>query len=412
MRRHDRLGAPIYLDFYAAIRTIGTMFPVIATIDDVLPSVEGRGDMVVAEKDGYTVVKYNFQTSDTFDASPHGIIRRECRGLLFDTEGRLISRPFHKFFNVGEKEETFPRNIDLSRPHFVQEKLDGSMIRPFYKEYGGHDASPVFFGTKSGITDTSDEARRVFDAQDETGEKLQWIRGWLNIGYTPIFEYIGPDNRIVLKYPEPDLVFLALRSNRTGEYHCDHEFGPYKRYPGSTVKNHGGFNGSVDEYVAGVRREEDREGDVLVFDGGFRVKIKSEWYVRIHGIKENIEKGRYIAAQALDETLDDAISVLSEEDSAEVVEKADAFIGDYRAKLKNIRAMLGKLDEWLAANGGDNPRKAAATEFIPQNVDKADVKFVFSHMDGKDMDEMFDTEVRKGLGSDTRYDTLREWMSA
>ena len=393
------------------------MFPELRTLDDVLPAIEGMDEMVVAEKDGYTVVKYNFQTSATFDSSPHGLVRRECRGLIFDAEGKLISRPFHKFFNMGEKEETFPRNIDLSKPHFVQEKLDGSMIRPFPLGTekigdGGLVRSKIEFATKSGITDTSEEARRVFDAMDADGKMLDWIRAWVDCGYTPLFEYIGPDNRIVLKYGEPDLVFLAMRNNLTGEYYCDHEFGPYERWPGRSVENYGSIDGSVDEYVARVRGEEGREGDVLVFDGGFRVKIKSEWYVQIHGVKENIEKDRYIAAQALDKTIDDAVSVLSEEDRDAVVAKADEFVRAYHDKLNSLHGMLGELDEHLAHHDGDNPRKEAATAFVPNLMNKADAKFVFAHMDGKNIDDMYESEVRKGLGSDTRYDALRDWMAS
>ena len=376
------------------------MFPIIETIADVMPAVEGRQDMSVMDKDGYTVVKYNFQSSGTFDETPHGIMRRECRGLLFDTEGRLISRPFHKFFNVGEKEETFPRNIDLSRPHVVQEKLDGSMIRAFLLD------GEIEFATKSGITDTSVAARKVFDALDTTGEKLEWIVRCVRVGFTPLFEYVGPRNRIVLKYGKPDLVFLAMRNNRTGEYYD--RFGA--RYPGSIVEQYDAVSGNMDEYVDRVRGEEGREGDVLVFEDGFRVKIKSSWYVRIHGIKQDLEKGRYIGMQALDGTLDDALSVLSAQEREDVEKTADGFLADYGKKLSRIEDMLWEFDCWAVSNGGENPRKAAALEFVTSLADRSDAKYVFSHMDGKDAKLLYDAEVRKGLGSDTRYDVLREWM--
>jgi len=57
-------------------------------------------------------------------------IRRECRGLIFDAKtGELLSRRFHKFFNINEKEESMLENMtDLSGGHIILEKLDGSMI--------------------------------------------------------------------------------------------------------------------------------------------------------------------------------------------------------------------------------------------------------------------------------------------
>lgn len=56
-------------------------------------------------------------------------IRRELRGLIFSAaDGTVISRRFHKFFNIGELPETQPEKVDMSIPFVVLEKLDGSMI--------------------------------------------------------------------------------------------------------------------------------------------------------------------------------------------------------------------------------------------------------------------------------------------
>ena len=38
-------------------------------------------------------------------------LRRECRGLLLDRKtGNVLARRFHKFFNIGEMEETSIEN--------------------------------------------------------------------------------------------------------------------------------------------------------------------------------------------------------------------------------------------------------------------------------------------------------------
>jgi len=106
-------------------------FPKINHIDDVIPHIENRTEFRVMEKDWYTVVNYAVAFEGTFSFTPKRSqlnmeIRRECRGLIFDTEtGKLISRPYHKFFNVGEKEETQLNKINLHEPHVVLEKLDG-----------------------------------------------------------------------------------------------------------------------------------------------------------------------------------------------------------------------------------------------------------------------------------------------
>jgi len=93
-------------------------FPIINNISDVLPAIEGRDEFTVAVKEGYTVINYNVMMSDTFDC-PN---RRECRGIIFDTaSGDIIRRPFQKFFNVNEREETQDHVVDLSRPRAVLE---------------------------------------------------------------------------------------------------------------------------------------------------------------------------------------------------------------------------------------------------------------------------------------------------
>ena len=130
-------------------------FPDINHIDDVVPHIEDRPEFKVMVKDWYTVINYMVAFEDTFslirERSHHNMkMRRECRGLIFDTKtGQLISRPYHKFFNAGERDETQLSKINLYEPHVVLEKLDGSMIRPIPTKEGFRLA------TKAGITDVT-----------------------------------------------------------------------------------------------------------------------------------------------------------------------------------------------------------------------------------------------------------------
>src|SRR5262245_38066531 len=93
-------------------------------IDDVVPHIPPERGIIVSSRRDHTVIDYVYSFDDTFDTA----IARECRGLKFGADGRIIARPFHKFFNLGEKERV--EDIDWSRPHQVFDKLDGSMIHP------------------------------------------------------------------------------------------------------------------------------------------------------------------------------------------------------------------------------------------------------------------------------------------
>jgi hypothetical protein len=104
-------------------------FPKITHINDILPAIEGSPEFIVAERDGYKVVNYMVNQPDTFPevTDYNSAVRRECRGIIFDTDGNLISRRLHKFFNCGERDETQIDKIDLSKPHVILEKLDGCL---------------------------------------------------------------------------------------------------------------------------------------------------------------------------------------------------------------------------------------------------------------------------------------------
>lgn len=188
-------------------------FPEIRTINDVLPHIEGHDEFIVADKGDYTVINYAVSMIDTFDMSGPddlgGAIRRECRGLIFDKEGKLISRPFHKFFNVNERPETQSNMIDISKPHMIMEKMDGSMIRPV--PINGE----IRFGTKMGITEVAMQVEEFVAKNTKYKDFAKWC---VENGLTPLFEWTSPNNQIVLPYENDQLTLLAVRHNITGEY--------------------------------------------------------------------------------------------------------------------------------------------------------------------------------------------------
>jgi RNA ligase len=198
-------------------------FPEIRHLDEVRDAIKDSKEFIVAERDWGIVVNYLVSGPDTFpsvhtsggsarmreEATTAKAIRRECRGLIFAHDGALISRPYHKFFNVNERDETQVDRIDLGQPHVILEKLDGSMIRPIPIN-GGYR-----LGTKMGITDVSRQAE-VWLVDKPNYD--QFIRECLSNGLTPIFEWVSRKQRIVIDYPEDNLILTAIRDNLTGEY--------------------------------------------------------------------------------------------------------------------------------------------------------------------------------------------------
>lgn len=312
-------------------------FPEIKHINEVLPAIDGSAEFIVVDKGDYKVINYVVMNNDTFPEI-HGMhtlagpvdpimnaIRRECRGLIFDKNGVLINRRFHKFFNVNERPETALEKIDWSKPHYILEKLDGSMVSPC--KINGH----IRWMTKMGITDTSMEAE-YFVATHPNYTKF--VEKYLSKNCTPIFEWCSRKNRIVLDYDEDQLVLLAIRDNFTGKYHnIGHYDYEAHNHDIPIVKSFGFGDKNI---VDIVRQQEDTEGVVVRFVDGHMVKIKSDWYVRIHKVKSALENEREIVAMALNNELDDIIPVLPMED----VEKINLFTGRVILKIEEIASNL------------------------------------------------------------------------
>jgi hypothetical protein len=114
-------------------------FPVIHNISDVLPHIDTKNFRVV-EKDELTFINYAKMGTDPFpdilpgntaEANLSAAVRRECRGIAFYTDGgEIASRPFQKFFNAGERADMPLADIQISRPHYNLNKLDGSRLLP------------------------------------------------------------------------------------------------------------------------------------------------------------------------------------------------------------------------------------------------------------------------------------------
>ena len=190
-------------------------FPEIRTIADVLPHIEGRSEFIVAEREFGTVINYMVSMADTFDMTGPddigGAIRRECRGLIFDTEGRIMSRPFHKFFNVNEREETQAHLLDFTQEHTIMTKLDGSFVRPIFYQ------NRIQWASKMGITHISEYVDEFLSGAKNIkyNEFAKWC---LNKKITPIFEFCSKKNKVVIDYEKDRMTLLAVRENISGKY--------------------------------------------------------------------------------------------------------------------------------------------------------------------------------------------------
>ena len=376
-------------------------FPEIKTIQDVLPHIEGRDEFRVLEKEGYNVIIYAVSFEDTFlwdENDPVGsAVRRECRGLIFDIgTGNLISRPYHKFFNVGEKEETQLNKINLYEPHIILEKLDGSMIRPLPTKEGFRLA------TKAGITDVAMSAE-VFIADKK--HYSQFIHKCFQRNITPIFEWCSRKNRIVVDYPEDQLILTGMRDKTTGcyvyydamlKYATAWSIPVVKAVDGLAVQN-------VELFVKQVREWDDGEGIVLRFDNGHMVKVKADQYVLRHKSKDSISQEKNVLQTILGDAVDDLVPLLTPEDAA----RLKAFQTAFWASVEDVSYEMAQ--KFLSGNNVYPDKKDFAVEFVQKKVDPSHAPVMYGMKGGKGSRGILVEMIEKSLSSQSKIDSAR-WM--
>jgi T4 RnlA family RNA ligase len=183
----------------------------------------------------------------------------------------------------------------------------------------------------------------------ENNHMLQlFCRTQLSSDYTPLFEYVSFDNRIVLKYSKPELILIGVRNNITGFYYSATSGDFNKMNLGiEIVEKNAGIkiteknNTSLDELIELSKTIEDVEGWVIEFEDGQMVKIKSNWYWNLHGLRTmNVFREDWIVKNYLEEKLDDITSQLDSK------EDEDAFIFIERVKIA-VDNKMKYIDEYV-----------------------------------------------------------------
>lgn len=384
-------------------------FPILQTIDDVLPHIAGREEFIVADKGDYTVINYVVAMADTFNMTGPddlgGAVRRECRGLIFNKQNRLISRPYHKFFNIGEREETQPHLVDLDLlfDHVIMEKMDGSMIRPLVLQYPTEvdiflNHYNVQLATKMGVTDIGRQSHCAMNQ-----EKEKWLFEQFNKQKTPLLEYVSPRNQIVVSYAKDNLVLTGMRDNLTGEYTLPTDS------PFDMVPTYGAFNGTIfkdlDAYIAHSRTRTDCEGDIVRFWNGHMLKNKNDWYVRLHKVVDRIQTTRHIVDIVLNEEMDDLLPKLPPHQRERVENYTQKFWAAFQAMENRMSDTLIEVTDKYANN-----RKRIALEWVPAVQDKQYASFIFSMMGGRAPRDILLAHVRKHLFTNTKWAECEAWL--
>lgn len=373
-------------------------FPKIETIDDVLPHIKGRDEIKVYERESYTVIDYVVAFKDTFDVHKDnpipGSIRRECRGLVFDKNGKLISRPYHKFFNINEREETHHHMVDLSVPHVIMDKLDGAMVHSCVID------EEIRLLTRNGITSTSLAAEEFIK---DKPKYIDFIGLSKALGWCCIFEWCSSKNDSVIKYPEDNLILTGMRCINSGGY-ADYAylkfFSDSYDIPLVELLN---FGNNIFELIETIKNwDPGKEGIVIRFRSGDMVKIKSLDYVLKHKAKDSLVYEKDVIRLVLEKRVDDILPYLNDDLKNKLSDYNDLFWMKFEDTVHNLYSMY---EESIKYN---YDQKQFALKFIP-TLDKKYHRFMYILRNNGDLWQDLIDYIQFYIGSSTRVDTVR-WV--
>lgn len=217
------------------------------------------------------LILYNYTDKCTYDRAWDGYTMA-ARGIIFNkTTHEIVARPFKKFFNLGEMPETYVGNLP-DEPYVVRDKLDGSLGIIYWHDNKWNIATRGSLSSEQAVKGA--ELLSKYDV-----DKLLTT-------CTYLVEIVYPENKIVVNYGNvEELVLLAGIHTELGiEVDDISKTAVVINMPGAHSHDL-----SIEEMIAMQKTlPKDKEGFVVRFQSGLRVKIKGEAYMKIHKMIANM----------------------------------------------------------------------------------------------------------------------------
>ena len=340
------------------------MSPLLRDIIDAADLQRALDERLVVQRQHptMTLLILNYTEHCQYERGAWNDTTRACRGIIYDAETtEVVARPFRKFFNHGQSEAP---QLDLSAPAIVTDKLDGSL--------------GILYPSSSGYAIAT---RGSFDGEQALHASALWrdryVRYEPPVGWTPLFEIIYPENRIVLDYGAlDDLVLLGAVEVGTGR-----TVGPNA----AILEGWRGLRatefsyGTLAEALAAPPRP-NAEGLVVHFPmTDERVKLKQEDYLALHriimGLNERSVWGHISAGKPLAELL----SALPDEFRGWTASVAMRLAGEVDGLAAEVEAAFAAVRAALPNNASRKDFALGAAGYPP--LMRA---ALFSRLDGKD----------------------------
>jgi T4 RnlA family RNA ligase len=352
--------------------------------------------------DGFSLSVFNYRLAKYSDfitpiPSKPEISGIELRGLtfIFNEDGSLFNRYvlLEKFFNLNQVPESLYSVVKNYKIKFVNNKEDGS-IASFVKLPNGKIVGKSKMGFDN---DQADGINKVYKTNKEVKSLVDWA---LDNDIVPIFEYVAPHNRIVLRYPSEELILLRLRDNKTGKHidirdHLD-KVGSIRIAPfEDEIKD---LDGLIDLTAVQV----DKEGSIVTcedeFGRDFFFKLKTPWYCERHGLlTEDLYREHIIIGYILDDKIDDILGQVPE-DEKEAHIRINKIISIVKRSLNEKTLEIKKAYEDYINSG------ISRKDYALQKKGNTNFGFVMGMVKADDMRKMSKEEILKNYDNMEQYE--------
>lgn len=205
------------------------------------------------------------------------------RSSVWNKDGCPVSLSYPKFFNFLEKPDIHPFPDSINNVSIV-EKIDGSTL--IFSCYKGR----IIARTRGTIDATKiDNGYEVPILMDKYKSFLDWaFMENLGGGYSWIMEWVTPTNKIVLSYPEPELILTGRVEHQTYRLTMQDELDAIAKEHGlKRPERH--FYHNTEALLADVKQWKGKEGVCVYYNNDRWIrKVKAESYLTLHALKSNL----------------------------------------------------------------------------------------------------------------------------
>lgn len=281
-------------------------------------------------------------------------VTKQTRGLIYNAQtGRIIARPFAKFYNYGDMTNTGDLDPDMSIMS-AHNKWDGSLGIAYKKPDGKYAIA-----TRGSFeSEQAKHATALIEANPA-------LLGYQVEEETDLFEIIYPDNRIVLDYGDRDeLIWLGFVNIKSGNF-----------YPYEAAED---LQASTLREVIDAPSRPNAEGWVVWLDRQRAIKFKQDDYLALHRVISSLTT-KEIWRQLRAGTIDEFVTALPDEFHEWARVERSALASDFA----NVEQGVDEMERELKRE--NLPDRKSQALWINANAPVEYRGFLFARLDGKDI---------------------------